>query len=229
MSFSRKSSENGSDGVSLPSPYGEAYFERGAVIGISGYMNYSWMPEATLRMAHYIIRQLPITQGQRVLDYGCAKGFLVKALRILDVDAWGVDLSHYAIEQAPSEVRKYCSRINGSDDPSAFQQDYDWLLSKDVFEHIAEDDLRRILGHARRHVKRMFAVIPLGISDNGANFVVPDYDRDITHITARTASWWDALFTSTGWTIDRFCYTFPGVKENWTQAWPEGNAFFVLS
>jgi hypothetical protein len=164
-----------------------------------------------------------------VLDYGCAKGFLVKALRILDVDSWGVDLSDYAISQAPSEVRKYCSRIMGSDDPAAFSRDYDWLLSKDVFEHIAEDDLRKLLAHARRRVKRMFAVIPLGVSDSGANFVVPDYDRDITHVTARTASWWEALFVSTGWKVDRFSHTFPGVKENWTNAWPEGNAFFVLS
>lgn len=209
--------------------YGEAYFERGAVIGISGYMNYSWMPEATLRMAHFIINQLPLESGQKVLDYGCAKGFLVKALRILDVDACGVDLSAYAIDQAPSEVRHFCKVVEGCDDPAAFHQDFDWMLSKDVFEHIAEADLRKLLTRARPRVRRMFAVIPLGVNDTSSNFVVPDYDKDITHITARTAGWWTRLFTETGWNVDRFSHTFKGVKENWTSAWPEGNAFFVLS
>lgn len=211
------------------STYGEAYFERGAVIGISGYMNYSWMPEATLRMAHFIINQLPITPGQQVLDYGCAKGFLVKAMRILDVETYGVDLSPYAIDQAPAEVRHACRVVKGCGDPDAFERDYDWMISKDVFEHISEADLRVLLAVARPHVKRMFAVIPLGVSDTGANFVVPDYDKDITHITARTAGWWSRLFTECGWTVDRFSHTFKGVKENWTGAWPEGNAFFVLS
>jgi SAM-dependent methyltransferase len=211
------------------SVYGEAYFERGAVIGISGYMNYSWMPEATLRMAHFIINQLPIDPGQLVLDYGCAKGFLVKAMRILDVDTYGVDLSAYAIDQAPSEVRHFCRVVEGCDDPAAFDRDYDWMLSKDVFEHIAEPDLRKLLARARPRVRRMFAVIPLGISDDSPNFVVPDYDKDITHITARTAAWWSKLFAETGWNVDRFSHTFKGVKENWTSAWPEGNAFFVLS
>lgn len=73
------------------------------------------------------------------------------------------------------------------------------------------------------------AVIPLGISDDSPNFVVPDYDKDITHITARTAAWWSRLFAETGWNVDRLTYTFKGVKENWTGAWPEGNAFFVPS
>lgn len=212
-----------------PSVYDEDYFERGSIVGKSGYMNYSWMPEATLRMAHFIIKQLPIEQHQTVLDYGCAKGFLVKAMRILGVNAFGVDLSEYAIDQAPSEVRKYCSLVKHSDDPAAFKRDYDWMLSKDVFEHIAEPDLRKLLTRSRNHVGRMFAVIPLGVSDKTANFVVPEYDRDITHITARTAKWWTNLFEETGWSVDSFSHTFVGVKENWTQAWPKGNAFFVLS
>jgi cyclopropane fatty-acyl-phospholipid synthase-like methyltransferase len=52
-------------------------------------MNYSWMPELTIRMAHHLIQQLPIRSAETVLDYGCAKGFLVRALRILDIDAHG--------------------------------------------------------------------------------------------------------------------------------------------
>lgn len=212
-----------------PSLYSEEYFERGAVVGISGYMNYSWMPEATLRMAHFIIRQLPVEEHHTVLDYGCAKGFLVKALRILGVAAHGVDVSSYAIDQAPSDVRNYCSLVKSCDDPAAFARDYDWLISKDVFEHIAEPDLERLLRAARPRVKRMFAVIPLGMNDHSGNFVIPDYDRDITHITARTAAWWIDLFQANGWSVDRISYSFKGVKENWTQAWPDGNAFFILS
>ncbi len=212
-----------------PSFYDEEYFERGAITGISGYMNYSWMPEQTLRMAHFIIQQLPIQAGERVLDFGCAKGFLVKALRILEVEAYGVDVSEYAVDQAPTEVHKHCTRITSCGDPGCFQQDYDWMISKDVFKHIAESDLAVLMTQARPRVKRVFAAIPLGISDDSDRYVIPDYDRDVTHITARTPQWWAALFERCGWRVDSFSYTFKGVKENWTKAWPRGNGFFTLS
>ena len=41
----------------------------------------------------------------RVLDVGCAMGFLVKALKGLGVEAWGVDISQYAIGNAPADIR----------------------------------------------------------------------------------------------------------------------------
>lgn len=42
-----------------------------------------------------------------VLDVGCAKGFLVRHLRELGVDAWGCDVSDYAIATAPEDVKPY--------------------------------------------------------------------------------------------------------------------------
>src|ERR1700730_6091946 len=43
-----------------------------------------------------------------VLDAGCAMGFLVEALRDRDVEAVGVDISEYAIENVRADVRPYC-------------------------------------------------------------------------------------------------------------------------
>src|SRR5438552_12783041 len=43
-----------------------------------------------------------------VLDAGCAIGLLVEALRDRGVDAYGVDISDYAISQVREDVRLYC-------------------------------------------------------------------------------------------------------------------------
>ncbi|MBT4672744.1 MAG: hypothetical protein HOB64_11555, partial [Rhodospirillaceae bacterium] len=48
-------------------PFDREYFEFGAVTGVSGYTNYRWMPELTLRMAYHLVRQLPIEAGQSIL------------------------------------------------------------------------------------------------------------------------------------------------------------------
>jgi len=77
-----------------------------------------------------------------VSNFGCAKVYLVHALRILNYQAFGVDLSEYAVANAPTAVREYCQIINASSDPDLFKRKYDWLISKDVFEHLLEDYLR---------------------------------------------------------------------------------------
>ncbi|MFU2207844.1 class I SAM-dependent methyltransferase [Solidesulfovibrio sp. C21] len=216
-------------GQSFADQFDEDYFERGAIVGTSGYINYSWMAELTIRMAHFLIMNLPLTKGQRVLDYGCAKGFMVKALRLLDINAYGVDISDYAVSNTPTDAKPYCCKINSVADPNCFSQEYDWLLSKDVFEHISVPDISLLLRRCRKNVAKMFIVVPLGIDDVSNKFIIPEYDKDVTHITIKTAAWWKRLFIKCGWEIDKFDYAFKGVKENWTQIWPKGNGFFILS
>ncbi len=53
------------------------------------------------------LRALPARPGPDVLDVGCAKGFLVQHLRSLSVDAWGCDVSEYAIGRAAPDVRPF--------------------------------------------------------------------------------------------------------------------------
>ncbi len=207
--------------------YDHEYFEVGQITGISGYVNYRWMPELTLRMAYHLIRQLPIAPNQRVLDFGCAKGFLVKALRILDLEAYGIDISHYAIEQCDGDVRPYCRLIESATDPDAFARDYHWMLAKDVFEHIPERELRVYLESAAERVKRLFAVIPLAADDVSGAFIVPDYNRDVTHVLARSFDWWTGFLESCGWTVERATLDMHGCKEQWTHRWPDGNGFFT--
>lgn len=208
--------------------YNEDYFERGPVTGLSGYMNYSWMPELTLRMAHYMITQLPLEEKATILDYGCAKGFLVKALRILGAEAYGCDISEYAISNVDSSVSRFCNLATDTGDISLFSRSYDWMIAKDVFEHIPEPELRILLANAKDRVNRMFVVVPLGVDDTSDKFVVPEYDKDVTHVLARSKQWWLEFFNSQGWQVNKFSYSFSGCKENWTSAWPDGNGFFQL-
>lgn len=45
---------------------------------------------------------------KRTLDVGCAKGFLVEALRDRGIEAFGIDISEYAIGEVRSDIRPYC-------------------------------------------------------------------------------------------------------------------------
>lgn len=90
--------------------YGEDYFERGIQTGISLYENYRWMPELTIPFAMRIIDYLHIERGESILDVGCAKGYLVKAFKWLGRDAYGIDISSYAINNADTEIKSYVKK-----------------------------------------------------------------------------------------------------------------------
>ena len=51
-----------------------------------------------ISVAKDIIKHFHLSKGQKVLDIGCAKGFLVKDLVDLGIDAVGIDISKYAIK-----------------------------------------------------------------------------------------------------------------------------------
>ena len=70
--------------------FDEKYFEDGVRNRVSAYEQYRWMPERTIREASSIINNI---EFDKVLDFGCAKGFLVYAMRLLGKDAHGVDVS----------------------------------------------------------------------------------------------------------------------------------------
>ena len=88
--------------------YDEDYFENGIKTGKSCYENYRWLPELTIPMAMTIIDLLKIQRFETVLDFGCAKGYLVKAFKLLYRNAFGVDASPYAIANCDSEVANRC-------------------------------------------------------------------------------------------------------------------------
>jgi len=56
----------------------------------------------------------------RVLDVGCAKGFLVSLFHSLGVNTYGLDISSYAINRAPEEIRKNLSVSDVEEDNLPF-------------------------------------------------------------------------------------------------------------
>ena len=86
--------------VRISREYGEAYFDGPREYGYGGYRyDGRWQPVARDVVAHFGLKP-----GDRVLDVGCAKGFLVKDLLALGIDAYGVDVSRYALLHCEREA-----------------------------------------------------------------------------------------------------------------------------
>jgi len=203
--------------------YDEDYFEHGIETGKSCYTNYRWMPELTIPMAMSYIDYLRLDRKDTILDFGGSKGFVVKALRLLHRQAWGCDISRYAINCVDLETRAYV-RLSDGKIVVPFDRDFDYILAKDVFEHISEEDIIYVLTELRKKSKYLFSITPLGEKDK---FVIPAYNLDITHVLAKDKDWWIDKFDEAGWNLVNFSYYVGGIKESWAN-FKRGNGFFLL-
>ena len=183
--------------------YDKDYFENGLETGKSCYQNYKWMPEATMSMAMRLIDYFDITSEQTILDFGCAKGYLVYAFHLLHRWAFGVDISEYALSCVPKKVESYCRSIIPN-------MGFDICIAKDVFEHIPVDDLPSILTQLKQ-TRKIFAVIPLG---DGECYRSKINNLDPTHVSCYSETEWEDLFMREGWDTVRFNFSFPGMKEH---------------
>lgn len=208
--------------------FNKNYYEKGVELNISGYSNFKWMPRMTLSMCNTMVKYLDIAKDDKILDFGCAKGFIVKAFQRMDYNAFGVDISMYAILHCDPEVRDKLHLYRSLVELEVYlstMKDFDLVISKDVMEHIPYEEIGDIVLTLSKHTKRLFCVVPLA---EGESYVVPEYEEDITHIIREDINWWRSMFEENGFEIEKSTYRVHGMKDNWSH-YPNGNGFFTLT
>lgn len=118
--------------------FGDLYFDGPREYGYGGYKyDGRWRS-----VARDIINEYSLQSGNRVLDVGCAKGFLVKDLMLecQGLDAFGVDISEYALQTCESEV---IGRLHlGSATLLPFPDNsFDLVVSINTLHNLEQEDL----------------------------------------------------------------------------------------
>lgn len=193
------------------------YYENGPQTGKSLYENYHYIPERSEPTARYLAE---LYLGKTILDFGCAKGFLVKALREIGVKAYGYDISKYAVDHCIPEASLYLYRWLSS------VPKCDVVVGKDVLEHIPHLRLPKTLETLARKYRQGLFVVPLG--DNG-KYRIECYHKDPSHIVIENESFWYRMFVSCGWKVERMNCDISHFKAHWAKEHPQGNAVFYLS
>lgn len=99
---SARSTAKTEEHIRISREYGEAYFDGAREYGYGGYRyDGRWIP-----VAEDMVRHFDLKPGDRVLDVGCAKGFLVKDLMKVQpgLEAFGIDVSRYALMRCEAEA-----------------------------------------------------------------------------------------------------------------------------
>ena len=176
---------------SINEKFGEEFFNGG--IKIPGrYEKYQY-EEFYLRFRALAITIKHLFNPTRVLDVGCAKGFLVKAFEDIGVHAWGVDVSEYAISKAPKEIKSKLYRVDLNKDYLPFKDEYfDFVTFLGTIEYLDNHE------HAINEIKRV-------LKRGGGLYLTTIFRRcpeDKIRINVHDRKYWIKEFESSGFRFE---------------------------
>ena len=127
------------------------YWDGDRNVGYGGYRyDGRWRAVADAMRDHY-----GLEAGDRVLDVGCGKAFLLYDLTqsVSGLEVAGVDVSQYGIEHAKEEVRPHLRVASASDLP--FDDDsFDLVISINTLHNLEVFDLERAIREIERVGRR---------------------------------------------------------------------------
>jgi glycosyltransferase involved in cell wall biosynthesis/SAM-dependent methyltransferase len=178
--------------------YDQDYFEHGHKSNWSEGYSWSLFSGLFAETALFLMEVFP--DANSILDIGCAKGFLVRALRERGKSCWGFDFSSWATSHAEEAAIPYI--VRASVDDFVFTRGYDLLVAFEVFEHLTEQQVDAFLRRAREHAQlALLATIP-SVAAHGHRPANAAPDDDLSHITMRPRAWWHERFLGAGWHQD---------------------------
>ena len=144
-SISERKSKKNKKIIKISREYGYEYFDGDRIYGYGGYKyDGRWVS-----VARRIKKIYKLKNNAKILDVGCAKGFLVKDLVDIGLDAYGLDISEYAIKNSHKDV---AGRIHlGNANKLPFKDNtFDFVISLNTLHNLEKNDCKVALKEITR-------------------------------------------------------------------------------
>lgn len=90
-------------------------------------------------------------EGKKVLEIGAAKGFVVEGLRDLGVNAYGIDISQYAIDCAREDIKPYLKVADIRTALSTYKnKEFDLVFSRLTLNCFTDAEIAQIVTQINR-------------------------------------------------------------------------------
>ena len=125
------------------SNFGYDYFDNKKIkIGYRGYF-YDKRYSTTVKK---IIKYYKIKRGSKILDFGCAKGFILNEFKKEGMKVYGLDKSYYARKTSLKSVRRNIKLYKSIASFNKYKDKFfDFIISKETLPHIKKKEIINIL------------------------------------------------------------------------------------
>lgn len=182
--------------------FGKDFFDGDRNHGYGGfsYMSRFWQPVIPTFQEHF-----GLNENSRILDVGCAKGFMLFDMRELipNIFVRGIDISAYAIENAKDEVKEFVS-VADARDLHFEDNSFDVVISINTIHNLEKNECVKALQEIER-VSRGKSFITVDAYRNEEEKEAM-YAWNLTAKTIMSVDEWIAFFDEVGYTGDYYWF-----------------------
>jgi len=184
--------------IQLAKKFGWEYFDKKGVC----YNGYSydrrWIPVVKKFIDYYDLHA-----DSKVLDIGCGKGYLVYDFIEAGIDCYGIDVSNYAIDCSPPEIR-WRLKLRNAKDLGVYKDDqFDLVISINTIHNLKEPDCRKAIRDIQRIGKHAFIVVDSFRNDIEKQRMM---EWNTTGETIKSTEEWKKTFDEEGYVGDYYWF-----------------------
>jgi hypothetical protein len=170
-----------------------------------GYGGFNYHPRFWTGVIRDIIEHYNLDNNSKVLDVGCAKGFMLYDFKmaIPSITIKGIDISDYAINNGKQEIKNFLSVGDAKDLNKFRDKEYDLVISINTVHNLPLEECKQSLTEIERVGRNAFITVDAWKSDAGRKRM------DAWNLTGRTymhVDDWKKLFDEVGYTGDYYWF-----------------------
>ncbi len=184
--------------VIMPFQIDASFYDRDFYTGKKGGHRFAYAESLPGKIFHYaanFYRALTIKiflNPKSCLEVGCGPGRLVRALRILGIEAYGVDISQYALEIASPKVKPYLKKGDATNLPYEDNR-FDLVVSYDLLQRLERSKIKKAIEETIR-VSKKYILHKIYTREN--IWVKVFHRFDFSNISFFPKKYWQKVFSS---------------------------------
>lgn len=182
--------------------FGQAFFDGDRAHGYGGYQ---YNPRFWQPVVPAFQKQYNLSSNSRVLDVGCAKGFMLYDFKqiIPGIHVEGIDVSAYAIENAMEDLKPFV-QVGNALELNFPDNSFDLVISINTIHNLDREQCAQALREIQR-VSRGGSYITVDAYRNEEEKALM-MDWNLTAKTIMHVDEWKAFFKENGYTGDYFWF-----------------------
>jgi len=171
-----------------------------------GYGGFSYSPKFWTEVVKDMIQYYGLSNNSKVLDIGCAKGFMLYDFKKLlpGLEIKGIDISKYAIENSKKEVKPFLSVGNANNLKDFQDNEFDIVISINTLHNLPLLECKNALTEIQRIGKNAFISVDAWRNDKEKQLM---QDWNLTALTFMHVDEWKKFFKEAGYHGDYYWFT----------------------
>ncbi len=188
--------------IIIAKQFGKEFFDGSRTRGYGGY---DYHKRFWTEVIKDFIKYYNLTEKSKILDVGCAKGFMLYDLKIAipNITVKGIDISQYAIDNSLPEIASFLQVGNAKDLSIFSDKEFDLVISINTIHNLKLEECKQAIKEIERVGKNAFITMDAWRNDDEKERM---QKWNLTGETYMHVNDWKNLFDEVGYSGDYYWF-----------------------